>query len=71
MKKFLNKILTLLLFILSLGCLYISKMCTFASHFTNIVFFVVGIFILLQACGKIDEMNGYGKYDKDNSNDKE
>ena len=34
--------------------------------FINIIFLVVGFFFLFQACGKIDELNGYGKYNKDN-----
>lgn len=66
MKTFFNKILTLLFFILSLGCFYIFQNVAFHTTFINIIFLVVGLFFLFQACGKIDEIYGYGKYNKDN-----
>lgn len=71
MRNFLTKLLTLLLFILSAGCLYLAVTACFPNFFVNIVLFVIAIFVLLQACGNIDKENGYGKYARPEGREKQ
>lgn len=62
MKVILNKLLTLCLFIVAIGCFYITFTMTFVSAFVNFVLFLVAIFFLIQACGMFDKIQGYGQY---------
>ena len=62
MKVILNKLLTLCLFIVSIGCFYVTFTMTFVSSFINFVLFFVAIFFLIQACGMFDKIQGYGQY---------
>ena len=66
MKQFLFKLLTLGLFLLSVGCFYAARTLVFSSAFINIALFVVAIFVLFEACGNADRLLGYGKYSKSN-----
>lgn len=69
MKIILNKLLTLFLFLLALGCFYIAITMTFVTSFINLALFFVAIFFLIQACGMFDKIQGYGQYsdNKDNN----
>lgn len=76
MKILLNKLLTLLLFLVAIGCFYLTVTMTFASSFVNFALFFIAIFFLVQACGMFDKTQGYGKYSvkepeakKDDDND--
>lgn len=62
MKVILKKFLTLCLFIVALGCFYLTFTMTFVSTFINFALFFIAIFFLIQACGMFDELQGYGQY---------
>lgn len=62
MKTFFYKLVTLLLFILSVGCFYAAVTVTYPIAFINIVLVLVSIFILIQACSRVDKAYGLGKY---------
>ena len=67
MKVFLNKLLTLVLFLFAIGCAYASITVAFATTFINIALFFTAIFVFIQACGMIDKLQGYGKYSENNN----
>lgn len=62
MKTFFYKLVTLLLFILSVGCFYAAVTVTYPIAFINIVLVLVSIFVLIQACSRVDKAHGLGKY---------
>lgn len=69
MRYFFKKLLTLFLLLLSVALTYFATKVTFNSVLINLLLFVTGIFVLLQACGLIDEVNHFGKYNDDKNND--
>lgn len=62
MKTFFYKLVTLLLFILSVGCFYAAVTVTYPIAFINIVLVLISIFVLIQACSRVDKAHGLGKY---------
>ena len=62
MKHFLNVILIWALLILACGLFYVAVKIPFPTSLINIVSFVSAIFSLVQACGVIDKVLGYGKH---------
>ena len=71
MKVILNKLLTLCLFLASIGCFYLAITRTFISSFFNFALFFVAIFFLIQACGMVDKTQGYGQYSNENNKETE
>ena len=71
MKLVIDKLLTLFLFIVAIGCFYVTFTMTFASLFINFVLFFVAIFFLIQGCGMFDKIQGYGQYSDETVNDNE
>ena len=69
MKHFLNFILIWALLILSCGLFYVAVTVTFPSSLINIVSFVSAAVTLVEACGLIDKDNGYGKHNKNDSDE--
>lgn len=65
MKHFFNVILIWALLILACGLFYVAVKIPFPSSLINIVSFVSAIFSLVQACGVIDKVLGYGKHGDD------
>lgn len=68
MKKFLQELLTFVLFVASIVCFYLSITAFFASVLLNIICFFTGVFLLIQASGMVDKAKGYGQAAKSNSN---
>ena len=71
MIQFLQKLITLGVFLLSCGCFYLATTVTFATTFVNIALFLVAVFLLLQGCGRMDKAYGYGKYSGGTESDKD
>ena len=69
MKKNIQKIEALFLFLVFVGLLYIAVAVTFPNFLINIIFMVLSIFTLSQSLGIIDEINGYNQ--NNNKNDKD
>lgn len=65
MKHFLNVILIWALLILACGLFYVAVTVPFPTSLVNIVSFVTAVFVIVQACGVIDKVLGYGKHGKD------
>jgi hypothetical protein len=65
MKNFINHFLAFIYFIASLGGFYAGQTVNFKSSFINLVCYAGGFFALMLACGKIDEIFGYGRFNKD------
>ena len=62
MKELLNKVLSLVLFIVALVLFYVAVAATFTSSVVNIIVFVIAIFVLLQGCGNVDKTHHFGQY---------
>lgn len=62
MKKLLLQIWVLVLFIISVGFFYMAVNMVFITSFVNVVFILVASFFLIVACGKMDQIHGFGKY---------
>ena len=62
MKKFLNDLITFLLFVASIACFYFAATAVFASVLLNFILFFSAIFFLIQAAGFVDKAKGFGKY---------
>jgi len=62
MKKFLNDLITFLLFVASIVCFYFAATAVFASALLNFILFFSAIFFLIQATGFVDKAKGFGKY---------
>jgi hypothetical protein len=70
MHKILKKLLILAEFLIGVPCMYAGLFTSHTYVMQNIVILVVGIFVIVIACGHIDELNGYGgnKKETDDSN---
>lgn len=66
MNKTLKKLLILLMFIVACFIIYMAITFTFATHFTNFLLIIVGLFIILQSLGWIDNINNYNQSNKHN-----
>ena len=64
MREFFFKIFTLMLFIIAVGFFYAALTVTYTTVFFNLVLIIISIFVLLQACGRVDKALGLGKYAK-------
>lgn len=64
MKKFFNKIITLILFLISAIIAYFSIIITFNYSIINICLMIIAIFFLIQACGNIDKTYKLGIHNK-------
>ena len=62
MNKFLNDLLTFVLFVASIACFYFAVTAAFASALLNFILLFAAIFFLIQAAGFIDKAKGFGKY---------
>lgn len=62
MKKFLNDLITFLLFVAAIVCFYFAATAVFASALLNFILFFSAIFFLIQAAGFVDKAKGFGKY---------
>ena len=65
MKAFLNNTVTLILYLISVGCFYGAFTIVFASPLINILLGVIAVYIFLQACGNVDKKMEIGPYSKD------
>ena len=65
MKAFLNNTVTLILYLISVGCFYVAFTIVFASPLINILLGVIAVYIFLQACGNVDKKMEIGPYSKD------
>ena len=55
------KLLILLELLIGVVCIYGGLIFVLASGLYSIILIAVGIFVIVVACGHIDEVNGYGK----------
>jgi hypothetical protein len=53
-----------MLFILAVGFFFAALTVTYTTVFFNLVLIIISIFVLLQACGRVDKALGLGKYAK-------
>lgn len=65
MKAFLNNTVTLVLYLISVGCFYGAFAIVFASPLINILLGVIAVYIFLQACGNVDKKMKIGPYSED------
>lgn len=61
MKNLLTKLKVLAELILAVSLIYAAIVYTFSSIFINVLIIIVSLFILAQALGNIDNMNGYNQ----------
>lgn len=71
MKKFLQELLIFVLLIATIGCFYLSTMVTFSTLLINLLLFFTAIFLLIQVCGIIDRIKGFGTHINDNNDNNE
>lgn len=64
MHRLLKRLLILVEFLIGVPSIYVGVFFSLASGIQNILLLVVGIFVIVIACGHIDELNGYGKYNE-------
>ncbi len=69
MHRLLTKLLILVEFLIGVPCMYAGLFSSFTHVMQNIVLLVVGIFVIVIACGHIDELNGYGGHKKETDDD--
>ena len=62
MRDFFYKTFTLALFIFAIGLFYNAIVASYFTVFINLVLIIISIFVLLQACGRVDKALGLGKY---------
>ena len=55
------KLLILLELLIGIVCLYGGLTFTCMSGLCTVILLTVGVFVIVVACGHIDDMNGYGK----------
>lgn len=65
MKNFINNTVTLVLFLISVGCFYSAFALAFTSPLINILLGVIAIYVFLQACGNVDKKMEIGPYSED------
>ena len=68
MKKFLQELLIFVLLVATIGCFYLSTMVSFSTLLINLLLFFTAIFLLIQVCGIIDKIKGFGTHINDNDN---
>ena len=68
MKKFLQELLIFVLLVVAIGCFYSATMMTFSTLLINLLLFFTAIFMLIQVCGIIDRIKGFGTHINDNNN---
>lgn len=71
MKKFLQELLIFVLLVVAIGCFYSATMMTFSTLLINLLLFFTAIFMLIQVCGIIDRIKGFGTHINDNNTEKE
>ena len=67
MHRLLKKLLILVEFLIGVPSIYVGLFYSLASTLQNVILLVVGIFVVVIACGHIDELTGYGKNKGENS----
>jgi len=67
MKNLLTKLKVLAELILAASLIYAAIVYTFSSIFINVLIIIVSLFILAQALGNIDNMNGYNQQKNTNA----
>lgn len=68
MKNFLQQLLIFVLLVVAIGCFYSATMMTFSTLLINLLLFFTAIFLLIQVCGIIDKIKGFGTHINDNDN---
>ena len=66
MKKFLNDLLTFVIFVAAIICFYFAATVTFTSALFNLLLFFGAVFFLIQGAGFIDRAKGFGQYAQKN-----
>lgn len=69
MKDFITSLITLIFFIMAIGIFYAAITVAYPSVFINLVLIIISIFVLLQACDRIDKTYDLGDYADDNYDD--
>ena len=69
MHRLLKELLILVEFLIGAPCVYAGLFYPFTHAIQNIVLLVVGIFVIVIACGHVDELNGYGSHIKETNDD--
>lgn len=69
MKDFITSLITLIFFIMAIGLFYAAVTVAYPSVFINLVLVIISIFVLLQACNRIDKTYDLGDYADDNFDD--
>lgn len=65
LKDFINNTVTLVLFLISVGCFYSAFAIGFTSPLINMLLGVIAVYVFLQACGKVDKKMEIGPYSED------
>lgn len=60
MKDFIQHFITLAELLLGFICFYASLHINFTTGILNLAAFIIGIYIIIEACGRIDKLSGYG-----------
>lgn len=60
MHTFLQKLRALADFIISVCLMHLALTVAFPTMLVNFILIIVGVFVLLQALGCVDKINGYG-----------
>lgn len=71
MKDLFTSLITLILFVVALGLFYAALTVSYPSVFINLVMIIISIFVLLQACERVDKALELGKYADDEQNNEE
>ncbi len=71
MKKILQELLVFVLLIVAIGCFYSATMMTFSTLLINLLLFFTAIFLLIQVCGIIDRIKGFGTHINVNNDNNE
>lgn len=69
MHRLLKELLILVEFLVGVPCVHAGLFSSFTHAMQNIVLLVVGIFVIVIACGHLDELNGYGEHKKKTDDD--
>lgn len=69
LKNFINNTVTLVLFLISVGCFYSAFALAFSSPLINIFLGVIAVYVFLQACGNVDKKMEIGPYSDDKKGD--
>ena len=66
MKKFLNDLLTFVIFVAAIICFYFAATVSFTSALFNLLLFFGAVFFLIQGAGFVDRAKGFGQYAQKN-----